>query len=597
MIDPRILEINLTEKEYTFYHDTELFKKKLGGIGVAIELLDKHIKPHIDPLSADNVIIFAIGPLNSFYPVASKTCAVFKSPLNGYLGESYAGGRLSTAMRFNNLGAIIIKGKSDNLTYFVADEDEVTFYNAQPLSNMYPNTAGRVIREKIGNPGNRSLVTIGPAGENMVKYACATVDRMRHFGRMGLGAVFGSKKLKGMAIIGNQPISLEANTKYKEYNRKFREVYKKVTETDLMAKYHVLGTPAGIIPVNTIKSLPTRNWSLSTFENAENISGENYADKYLVKRVACGGCPIGCIHLGILRERWDKGTVGDIHSIAVPYDYELIYALGSNLLIGDPSDVLRLIEAVEREGMDAISTGVVMSWLAEAYDRNIISPRDTKGKLIRFGKVKDFLDIIPMISQADSDPTNTLFKTAAEGVEALVEKYGGSDFGIRLGKVEPAGYCTGPFSIIGYSIGGRHSHLDNAGYSLDQKLLLNPKSDEEAIKTLMKEEEWRNVLNSLVICLFARNVYDIDTTIDALDILKIETTKEKLLKLGEEIQKQRLKFKVREGFSIDEVEKKLPNRFTNEMMTAHGKIEQGRFKELFSIYKDISNSKYGLEFK
>lgn len=592
MLYPNILEINLSDLSFEIYESENLFDKYMGGIGVGIELLNQHLQTGVDPLSPENVVIFAIGPLNTYFPVASKTCAVFKSPLTGNLGESYAGGRLSTAMRFNNLGALILKGKSPEPIYFVSYEDGVQFFNAKPLMYMSPNTTGRIIREKIGHPGNRSVVTIGPAGERLIPYACATVDRTRHFGRTGLGAVLGSKNVKGFAIIGDQPISLESNTKYKQYRRVFREIYKKTTETNLMAKYHILGTAAGILPLNALKSLPTRNFAESYFEEAENISGEYFASELLGKRVACGGCPIGCIHLAILRERWEKGTVADIHSIAVSYDYELIYALGSNLKIGNAKDILKLIEAIEKEGMDAISIGVVFAWLAEAYERNLISPKDTEGELIRFGRVDDFLSIIKKISKATEE--SELYYSASKGVEELVEKYGGNDFGIRVAKLEPAGYRTGYYAIMGFLIGGRHSHLDNAGYSLDQKILNKPITLEKGINSLINEEEWRNVLNSMVICLFARGVYDINTTIQALDSLKINRTEEELLKMGMEIQRKRLQFKYAEGFSLIEAYQRFPKRFT-EMMTAHGFLEKETFDKLLTIYSDEAEKRYTIK--
>lgn len=591
MIYPQILEVNLTDQTYELYNDDAIFEKYLGGIGIAIELLESIIPQNVDPLSPENVIVFAIGPLSIYYPVASKTCAVFKSPLTGNLGESYAGGRLATAMRFANLGALVIKGKADKPIYIVVYDGQVQFVNAGPISQMYPNTAARIIRENIGHPGRRSVITIGPAGENKVLYASAVVDRVRHFGRLGLGAVLGSKNLKGIAIIGDNPITLEESTDYKLYRRLFREIYKKCTETSLMAKYHVLGTPANVLPLNSLKALPTLNFQQSTFEHAEDISGEYFAENLLAKRVACGGCPIGCIHLAILRERWSSTSVGDIHSIAVPYDYELIYALGSNLGIGNASDLLKLIEAVEREGMDAMTTGVVLGWLAEAYKRNIISPSDTKGIPIRFGHVEDFLKVIPRI--ANPNPNDRLYQIASRGVVELVKHYGGKEFGMNVGGLEPAGYATGPFAIMGFAIGGRHSHLDNAGYSLDQKALLDPIGSREGVKKLVIEEEWRNVLNSLVICLFARGVYDPDTTVRALSALKIDKTVDELHSLGLEIQKKRLSFKYREGFNIIDVEKSLPERFFN-MMTAHGILSKTTISEMFAEYKHIINERYSI---
>ncbi|MHA1223325.1 MAG: aldehyde ferredoxin oxidoreductase N-terminal domain-containing protein [Candidatus Heimdallarchaeaceae archaeon] len=588
---PNILEIDLTEKKSEIYENSELFEKHLGGIGVAIELLSQNLGENIDPLSPENTIVFAIGPLNSYFPVASKTCAVFKSPLTGNLGESYAGGRLSTAMRFANLGAVVIKGKADSPSYIVHREGKTKFCNAGPIRYMYPNTAGRIIRQNIGYPGRRSVITIGPAGERMVPYAGAIVDRFRHFGRLGLGAVLGSKNLKGIAIIGDQPIYLENNTNYREYRKIFTEIYKKTTETKLMSKYHVLGTTAGILPLNALKSLPTRNFKESNFEKAENISGEYFAKELLGRRIACGGCPIGCIHLGILRERWSSESVGDIHSIVVSYDYELVYALGSNLLIDDASDVLRLIEAVEREGMDAISTGNVLAWLAEAYEKNIVSPEDTKGEVIRFGHVEDFLRIIPRISAAS--PNDGLYFYASKGVKSLVSKYGGKEFGIFIAKVEPAGYSTGPYALMGQLIGGRHSHLDNAGYSLDQKTLIAPISSQEGVTKLVEEEEWRNVLNSFTVCLFARGVYDIETSIKALASLKIERTAEDLKSLGQDIQRKRLKFKQSENFNIFKEREQFPERF-HEMMTGHGRIKKETIDEMLKIYNNLIKERYGL---
>lgn len=591
MIYPNILEIDLNTQTSEFYEDTEIFDKYLGGIGVAIELFRRKIKSGIDPLSQDNIAVFAIGPLNSYYPVASKTSSVFKSPLTGNLGESYAGGRLSTVMRFGNIGAIIIKGKADQPTYFVHREGETEFCNAGPIRFMYPNTAGRIIRENVGFPGRRSVVIIGPAGERMVPYAGVIIDRFRHFGRLGLGAVLGSKNLKGFVIIGDQPISLEVNTNYQDYRKVFTSIYKKTTETELMSKYHVLGTTAGILPLNSLKSLPTRNFRESDYLYAENISGEYFAEELLVRRVACGGCPIGCIHLGILRERWSSESVGDIHTIVVSYDYELIYALGSNLLIKEAKDVLRLIEAVEREGMDVISIGVVLGWLAEAYEKNLISPEDTKGQVIRFGHVEDFLNIIPKISAAKLN--EELYYLASKGVDSLVEKYGGREYAISIAKLEPAGYSTGPFAIMGQVIGGRHSHLDNAGYSLDQKTLTDPISAKEGLMKLIIEEEWRNVLNSFVVCLFARGVYDVDTSLRALDALKINRSADDLNSLGKEIQRKRLNYKYQEGFNLSEVQKNLPGRFF-EMMTAHGIVKKKTIEKMFDKYESLAKERYGV---
>ena len=260
-------------------------------------------------------------------------------------------------------------------------------------------------------------------------------------------------------------------------------------------------------------------------------------------------------------------------------------------MIKEAKDVLRLIEAVEREGMDVISIGVVLGWLAEAYEKNLISPEDTKGQVIRFGHVEDFLNIIPKISAAKLN--EELYYLASKGVDSLVEKYGGREFAISIAKLEPAGYSTGPFAIMGQVIGGRHSHLDNAGYSLDQKTLTDPISAKEGLMKLIIEEEWRNVLNSFVVCLFARGVYDVDTSLRALDALKINRSADDLNSLGKEIQRKRLNYKYQEGFNLSEVQKNLPGRFF-EMMTAHGIVKKKTIEEMFDKYESLAKERYGV---
>ena len=589
-----ILEINLTNHKIKRYPQSELFSKWLGGIGVAINLLQEHVPAKADPLGKENAIIFAIGPLSTFYPIASKTVAVFKSPLTGDLGESYAGGRLSLAMRFVGLGAIIIKGQAEKTSYISISDETVEIKRAGPLAYMSTSTLGRVLRELIPEgPGRRSSIRIGQASENLVKYGNVIVDSFRHFGRLGVGTVLGAKRVKAVVICGSKDISLESpNMDRRNYVKIYNKIWEQCVKTDSMRKYHVLGTPQSILPLNELNSLPTKNFKLGRFERVEDISGEKFAEAYLGRRVSCNTCPVGCIHVAILRERYGMDSPADIHSIAVPYDYEPMYALGSILQIGDGIELLKLIEQTERLGMDAITTGLVLGWMAEAYENGLLSDEDTRGLPIRFGNVDDFLTIIKRIAYRYSEDKD-LYWYAGEGLDQLIEIYGGNHFAVRFNNNPPAGYSTGPYSMLGHAIGARHSHLDNAGYSLDQKTFDKTFSHSEAVLTLVKEEEWRNVLNSLIICLFARSIYTPQVVIDCLHNLGINLTINGLKHLGLEIQKMRIDTKLRFGFEYDTLIMKVPRRIY-EMPTAHGNISETEFRNLFNAYKVLLKERYSI---
>ncbi|MHA2366035.1 MAG: aldehyde ferredoxin oxidoreductase N-terminal domain-containing protein [Candidatus Hodarchaeales archaeon] len=589
-----ILEIDLTTQNIKRYSRPELFEKWIGGIGVGINLLQEHVSPNAYPLGPDNALIFTIGTLSTLYPIISKTVALFRSPLTGDLGESHAGGRLSLAMRFAGLGALIIKGQAEKSCYITITDDDVQINRSGPLAYMYTSTLGRVLREKVPvGPGRRTSIRIGPASENLVKYGNIIVDSFRHFGRLGAGAVMGSKRLKAIIISGKKDIPLNVKPINRQsYNKTYKKIWNDCVHTPIMRKYHVYGTPENVLPLNELNALPTRNFQKGKFDFAEEISGEKFVESYLGRRVSCNTCPVGCIHVAILRERYGSDSPADIHSLAVPYDFELIYALGSNLEIPDGPQILRLIEETERLGMDSITTGVVLGWMAEAFEKGLITKEDTNGLEIRFGHSQDFIKVIKRIAFRESN-NRDLFWYAGEGLHTLVDQYGGKEFAMMFNKNPPAGYSTGPYAIIGQVIGGRHSHLDNAGYSIDQKSFKNKPDLSDAILQLVKEEEWRNVLNSLVICLFAKNIYPPNVVIECFNNFGIQKTKSELFKLGQEIQKLRIETKIQFGMNYGEIINKLPDRIF-QMPTAHGKISRNEIKKLLISYNSILKERYDI---
>lgn len=487
----RILYIDLTKKKFWIEERPDLFEKFLGGTGVAIALLHENCPYDTDPLSPENPIIFAVGPLNGLFPIASKTVAMFKSPHTGNLGESHAGGRSAIAIRMAGYGAIVIKGKSERPCYISIHGDKVFFRDATTLWGL-EQSAGKIIRNLEPGAGLRTIMRIGPGGEKLVSFACVTLETYRHFGRLGLGAVFGSKNLKAVLVSGKRDLSV---TDFKEYKNLYDMLLKELSESEKMKKYHELGTPANVLPLSFSKGIPIKNLRTNELLGIENISGEVFAEKHLGRRVACSHCPVACIHLGSLRKPYEDEPYF-YRTVYLSYDYELIYALGSMLGITSSEDILKLIEVVEDMGVDAISTGVVLAWITEAFEKGIISEKQTEGIIPEWGKLNAYVELVRKIVYGDSE----FYKDIARGVEHASSKYGGKDFALTYGKNEMPGYHTGYGAHIGYLFGARHSHLDSAGYAIDKEAMTKHFTAEQIVEKILNEEQWRQILSSLVIC-------------------------------------------------------------------------------------------------
>jgi aldehyde:ferredoxin oxidoreductase len=574
----RVLYVDLARKRYWVEDREDLFGKWLGGIGVAAQLYKEEVPRGADPLGPENAIIFAVGPLTGIFPMVSKTIAVFKSPLNGYFAESHAGGRSSLAIRFAGYGAIVIRGVSERPVYLVIEPDRVRFRDGSALWGVRSaETVGRILRETTPGAGTRSILRIGGAGEKLVRYAMVMVETFRHFGRMGLGAVFGSKKLKAIVIAPGRVY------KFPDM-RHYRDAYQKIYELakgSKTKKYHDLGTAENVLALNMIGALPTKNFSLGRFDGAEEVSGEALVENALARRVACSACPVACIHLAAIRQEYEDEKFM-YKTEFISYDYEPIYALGTNLGVRDRFGLLKLLKAVEDWGLDAISTGVVLAWATEALERGLITKSETLVDL-RWGDWRGYIAAMENIVRQP----NEFYKALAIGVEEAAMRYGGGDFAMAFNRVEPAGYLTGPLFFISLAIGFRHSHLDAGAYSLDQRIFSSGEElpdPREAVQKIVEEEAWRQTLTSLVLCLFARGVYDESLVSEALGSLGYNYSPEDLKRLGREIyfEKQRLKWE--EGFRASNL--RIPARMV-ETPTPLGKISREYIEEALRAFDEI----------
>ncbi|HET91847.1 MAG TPA: aldehyde:ferredoxin oxidoreductase [Chloroflexi bacterium] len=585
----RVLYVDLARRRSWVEERTDLFAETLGGAGVGIRLLDEECPPGADPLGPENPIILTVGPLVGLFPVASKTVAMFKSPHTGNLGESHAGGRSAVALRMAGYGAAVIRGASPTPIYLVIEEGQVHFRDAAALWGMHSSyTAGSVLRKRESGSGMRSIMRIGRAGERLVSYACVITETYRHFGRLGFGAVWGSKRLKAIVVSGKRSLPVADRRAYRQtYDR----IFQAATQSELMKKYHDLGTAMNVEPLNSIGGLPTRNLQSGQFEGAAAISGERLAEDYLGRRVACAHCPVACIHLAALRLPYPNDPYF-YKTVMLGYDHEPIYATGSLLGLDDVPGMLQLMDEIEVQGLDVMSAGVALAWATEAQERGIITPQETDGLVLSFGQAQPYIEAVRRIV---SQPTD-FYRALAQGVEHAASLYGGVEFALAFGGNEMPGYHTGPACHVGYLTAARHSHLDSAGYSLDQQAVqtgadLIPKDVADA---LLAEERWRQVLTSLVICLFARSVYSPEVVLQALSSTGHNWSEDGLDKLGADILRRKYKFKQREGFSAAEL--RVPQRILETSAPA-GPFDEAFIREAIARYETQVKSHHSGESK
>jgi len=589
-MNTKVLYVDLSERKSWVKDRRDLFERMLGGVGVASQLLLEECRPKVDPFSPEAPIIFAIGPLTGIYPCMAKAVCLFKSPLTGNLGETHAGGHFAIALATAGYGALVIKGGSLQPVVLKIRDDKVEVKTASSLWGLGTRAVDEALAEPVKS-GLQSIAAIGPAGERMVLYANVIVDVHRHFGRLGLGAVWGAKKLKAISIIGTKGIPLENPQAVKAF---YEKIEHEVVATDKMEKYHNLGTPANVLELNALGALPTRNFRERRFEGAEEMSGERFAETVFRRKVSCANCPVACIHLGSLTKTFspehERGRTEIVkEERLVAYNYEPMFALGSNLGISSPSRILELIDLCEDLGLDALMTGSVLAWVTEAFESGVLDEK-TLGLRPKWG---DPDNVYPQIIKNIAEAKTPFYSRLAQGVARAAEKYGGRDFAASLGGNSPAGYATGYGHIVGTLVGARHSHLSNSGYSIDQQIIAGKAKVEDVAEFLVKQENWLYVLYSLVACYFTRSIYTPDVVVEALATVGIKVSKEDLERIGREIFHNLYRFKIQEGFDLEK--EYIPKRL-RELDTPIGKLDPQTLKKIITQYIEL-REKEGLRIR
>lgn len=563
----KVLLYDLTSRKGTFVK-IDSRDKVAGGSGLAALLFNKYcnIKENWD--SPNQSIIFTIGPLTGYFPLMSKTVCAFKSPYHNQYAESHGGGRSALCMRFADIDGLVITGKANSPSCLFIGSRNLELKEVHYLWGMDVQVVGKILRNMFKGAGHRSILRIGPAGENLSPMACINIDTYRHFGRLGAGAVMGSKNLKAIVIQGDSNFPLIEN---KDYPKLFQNVFKQLTTTEMMSKYHNLGTTENIAVLNEFKSLPCKNLQCTNDTEINGITGETFANDALLRNAACAGCPVGCIHIGFVREKFMEENQYLYRQVS--YDHEPVFASGSMLGIKNCFSVLSIIDAAEKMGLDIMSSGVALAWATEAYEKGIITEKETIIPL-SFGNSQSYKEAMVYLATGAND----FYKILSQGTMKAASKYKGEDFACVLGQ-EMAGYATGEVFFTSQALGLRHSHLDSSGYSYDLKH--NDKNVEKAVEFLLNDEKARVFLTSMVSCLFARNVYTNELLKDCLSVIGYKNIADNVEKISAEIQKLRWKTRVSTGYDPEKI--KIPKRFY-EVITSKGAIDAGFLNSLTQEY-------------
>ena len=538
----RILHIDATtRKTWVEEKSAEYYKLYLGGIGLAVRLLYENTPAGLDPLGPQNALCFACSSFaGTTVPVGTKHGVAFKSPLTGFEGDCLSGSHFSEMMRRAGWDGIVITGALPEWTLLFIDDDDVQFLDASKLMGMGTTQTQRKVREWL-NDENIRVSSIGPAGERLVRYALIDNDG-RQAGRTGPGAVMGSKKLKAIALRGSHPITVADMPGLLAETLKIVEI----SQGPGTAKYRTLGTPSNVLSTNKMGTLPTRNFQETVFENAENVSGEYLHEHFTRKTVGCSGCTIGCEQWAEVREGPYKGAIAGL-------DYEPLFALGPNCGIGELAPIIHMAQLCDELGIDSMSTGVVIGWAMECYERGLLTREDCDGLELNFGNDKAAVALIHKIASREG-----IGDLLAEGVKVASQRIGkGSEhFAMHVKGLEMPGYDVRSMKTfaLGLATGTRGGcHNRSLAYELDVKGTVDRFSaDATRGKLAMEKENFACILDCLVLCKFARNCFehfneDVSRLYTMVTGIPLSTSE--LEAVGERVCNLKKAYNIREGWT------------------------------------------------
>ena len=537
--------------------DETLIKKYIGGRGFGARFLYQETGKETDALGPENVIMFFTGPLvGTIIPGSCRYGVFAKSPLTGIFGEGTVGGHLGAELKYAGYDGVVIKGKADKPVYLWIRDGGAELRSAGHLWGKTTHQTEDILKGETDEKAR--IASIGPAGENLVRYACMTSDFGRQAGRTGIGAVMGSKFLKAVAVRGQEGVEvadIEGLIEFSgEITRKLRE---NSATGDTIPR---LGTPFMILIMDHLGVLPTRNFTDGVFEGAERISGERMRKEFVVRDRACLTCPVGCGKITRINRGPYAGTI-----LEGP-EFETIYALGSQCGNEVLESVAKANLLCDELGLDTISAGCVIGFAMECFERGIITDKDTDGMDLSFGNPEAVVRMVEKIGRREG-----IGDVLAEGVRRASERIGGGSekFAMHVKGLEFPAYEPRGMKGVGlaFAVAGRGAcHLKACFHSYE----ISGKSDRfscEGKGALLKESEDRmSIFDSLLMCKIIR--FGLPEPRDHARALTLVTGADwkeaELMRAGERITNLVRLYNIREGLGrADDI---LPKRvLTSEL--------------------------------
>lgn len=545
----RILHVDLARERTMEEPFPEEWKRAyIGGRGLGVRIIEDLVNPGSDPLGAENVLVFATGPVaGSGLPLGSRYDVVTKSPLTGTLTSANSGGKFGTSMKRAGFDAVVIRGRAERPVYLLLDDGRAEIRDASGLWGMTTSETTAALGEDLSDPG-ASVACIGPAGERLVRFAGIINEASRAAGRGGVGAVMGSKNLKAVAARGNGRVTIAERDRFRALKE---EVTGKIRENAISGGgLPRFGTAVLVNIINENYILPTRNFQTAHFDAAENVSGERMVDTILSGKMGCQACVIQC---GRDVEVEGKQTAGP--------EYETIWAFGPDCGIDDLAAVVEANNLCNDLGLDTISAGSTIACAMELSEKGYIDEE------IRFGDAEQMVDLVRRIGYRDG-----IGDELAEGSFRFARRHRHPELSMSVKRQELPAYD--PRGLQGHGLayatsvrGGDHVY----GYMIAPEVLgspekLDPYSSAGKAVWTKTFQDLTAFIDSSGACLFTSfplGAADYGAMVSAVTGYDLDAGE--VLRIGERIWNMQKVFNLRAGCTRED--DSLPPRLLHEPLT------------------------------
>ena len=500
----KILRVNLTSGTTTIETIPEQWARDyLGGAGLATKYLFEEVPADTDPLGPDNKLIFMTGPLTGTSSAsASRYSVVSKSPLTGLWGHGNSGGSFGPAMKRAGFDGFIIEGCSEFPVYLEILDGEVKLL---PANNLWGKTVPEtedILKETSDH--KVTIASIGPGGENLVRYAAIMNNKHRTIGRTGMGAVMGSKKLKAIVCAGKAKLNIADPEGFKTTAKRQIDF---LDESMLKVGFEAFGTNMVSDMVNARGGYPTRNWQTGVFDDIEEVNSEALTNKVLDKGVSCFACPIACGRGTTIKEGKYAGKTGE------GPEYESANTLGALCGVSDMNAITMANYLCNENGLDTISTGSTIAFALECYEKGILTKEMTHGLELKFGNADLVIDLVEKIAKREG-----IGDLLAEGSRIVAQKLGknSSHFAMNVKGMELPAYDPRAAKICGLGYvtanrGGDHitafiegpTFIDSPFVLVDDSKIKDPfVADPQEAKIVMDLENALTAFDAIGACKF-----------------------------------------------------------------------------------------------